>query len=164
MPGIPLLDINNLSDVSDAATARENLDVYDKDEVDNPSWSGRESGSITDDTTEQLGLKLPAISNSLSTDVGRLRDALGGIDIFATSVIKLMDLFIYPDAYYQTADGDDWQPALTRANAYAVENNRVLILLRKYQVLSTWNLTSGTNIYTTDGGGLFTLPDTPITP
>ncbi|WP_413741335.1 glycosyl hydrolase family 28 protein [Sodalis sp. RH15] len=163
MPGIPLLDINNLSDVSDAATARENLDVYDKDEIDNSSWSGRASGSITDDTTEQLGLKLPAISNSLSTDVGRLRDALGGIDIFATSVMKLMDLFIYPDAYYQTADGNDWQPALTRANAYAVENNRVLILQRKYQVLSTWNLTSGTNIYATDGGGLFTLPDTPIT-
>ncbi|TCL07153.1 hypothetical protein [Sodalis ligni] len=31
MPGNPLLDINNLSDVSDAATARVNLDIYDKE-------------------------------------------------------------------------------------------------------------------------------------
>ncbi len=35
MPGNPLLDTNNLSDVSDTAIARENLDVYDKEAVSN---------------------------------------------------------------------------------------------------------------------------------
>ncbi|WP_413729717.1 glycosyl hydrolase family 28 protein [Sodalis sp. RH22] len=163
MPSNPLLDINNLSDVSDAVTARENLDVYDKAEVDNSSWDGRPGATIIDDTTERLELKLPSIVNPLSTDVRRLRDAFGGIDTFAATVLDFLILFIYPENFYQSEDGDNWQPALTRANAYAVANNRMLVIKRKYQVLSAWELISNTIIYATGGGGLFTLTDTPIT-
>ncbi|HEY0209407.1 glycosyl hydrolase family 28 protein [Acerihabitans sp.] len=163
MPSNPLLDINNLSDVSNAATARENLSVYDKETVDNSSWVGRPGATIIDETTERLVLKLPSIANPLSTDVGRLRDAFDGIDTFAATVLDFLGLFVYPETFYQSGDGDNWQPALTRANTYAVANNRMLVIMRKYQVLSTWELISNTNIYATGGGGLFTLTDTPIT-
>ncbi|WP_413741071.1 hypothetical protein ACL2XO_16570 [Sodalis sp. RH15] len=70
MPGNPLLDINNLSDVSDAATARDNLDVYSQAESD-------------EQLTNQVGLPVGTVSQAISYVTPSMFDSIQDADSYA---------------------------------------------------------------------------------
>jgi hypothetical protein len=131
MPGNPLLDVNNLSDVSDAAIARENLDVDSKEEgqarVDTLStaiydagWNGEANTGITDDRSKKLNIPLPVTSNRPIDDIVRIREAfvdLDGIIYVDPRSFGAHDITEEGYANYDSA------PAFQAAINYASDNN-----------------------------------------